>query len=173
MSVSLFINTIVSFVDFTNLKKITNVYLSESILNKQIDQFVSPKFKLTYDNEIMSCFYEKSSYSEDDSYQILKAIKHKKKYVLLTNDRIVELDNEDSKMFQEVVEGMDLNPKHLYTEEHEPLYKSLKILNYLDNGDVDEYILNMVNELASFKEAKYKLPKVNADVRKYQVEGFN
>ena len=159
--------------DFTNLKKITNVYLSESILNKQIDQFVSPKFKLTYDNEIMSCFYEKSSYSEEDLYQILKAIKHKKKYVLLTNDRIVELDNEDSKMFQEVVEGMDLNPKHLYTEEHEPLYKSLKILNYLDNGDVDEYILNMVNELASFKEAKYKLPKVNADVRKYQVEGFN
>ena len=133
--------------DFSNLKKITNVYLSESIMNKQIDQFVSPKFKMTYNNDLMNCFYEKSSYSEDDLYQILKAIQHKKKFVLLKDDRIIDLENEDAKLFKSVVEEMDLNPKHLYTEEHEPLYKTLKIINYIDKKNIDEYILNMVNEL--------------------------
>ena len=158
--------------DFSNLKKITNVYLSESIMNKQIDQFVSPKFKMTYNNDLMNCFYEKSSYSEDDLYQILKAIQHKKKFVLLKDDRIIDLENEDAKLFKSVVEEMDLNPKHLYTEEHEPLYKTLKIINYIDKKNIDEYILNMVNELSTFKETEYQLPKLNCNVRKYQEEGF-
>ena len=102
-------------------------------MNKQIDQFVSPKFKMTYNNDLMNCFYEKSSYSEDDLYQILKAIQHKKKFVLLKDDRIIDLENEDAKLFKSVVEEMDLNPKHLYTEEHEPLYKTLKIINICHN----------------------------------------
>ena len=158
--------------DFSTLKKITNVFLSDSILNKKISQFVSPKFKLVYDNNLMDCFFEKSEYSEEELYQILSSIRNKKKYVMLKGDRIIDLDSEESKVFSQIVKDLDLDPKHLYTEEHEPLYKSLKISNYLDKGEVDGYILKMIDSLANFKNANYQVPQVNGELRKYQVEGY-
>lgn len=158
--------------DFSNLKKITNVYLSETLLNKKVIAFKSPKFKITYNNELMNCFYEQSEYSEEELYQIIKSIQNNKKYVFLNNDRIIELGNDDSNMFNSIVKELDLNPKHLYTEEHEPLYKSLKIANYINKCDVDDYIIQMINEIADFKNAKFEIPEVTCELRSYQIEGY-
>lgn len=159
--------------DFTYLKKICKVYLSDNIANKQIVKFKTPSLKVDYQNNLLSFLLENSKFSDDELYQILKAIRKKQKFFVLDKNTIVDLNNDDATTFEELVEDLKLNEKSLTKKIEKPLYQSFKLQNYQTDITLDDHVLKIINDIANFKNANEPLPNVLATLRPYQIEGFN
>ena len=52
--------------DFTRLKSLTNVYLSENLQKKELRSVGKPVIRVAYKNNLVSVFMEKSEYDESD-----------------------------------------------------------------------------------------------------------
>lgn len=158
--------------DFTELKKLCNVYLSESIMNKKIETFNKHTVIINNKSTVMEAFIETSKYSDEELYDILKALKLKRKFVLLKGDRIVRLDNNEAEEFLESVNILKLDKKNVLKPKQIPIYQSINAYASLNNCKLDEYLTNMIEEIANFKNYAVDLPPLNATLREYQIEGF-
>lgn len=158
--------------DFNDLRKLSEVYLSDSITNKTIETFSKQTVVLTQKSTVMEAVVEESIYSNEELYEILKAIKLKKKYVLLKNNKIITLDNEEANEFYELVDDLKIDKKKVLSHQAIPIYQSLKAYAHLNNCKIDDYLLNMINEISNFKNYDIEIPKVNVSLREYQKEGF-
>ena len=157
--------------DFTDFKKISNVYLSETIQKKQISVFKPPRIKMTFENNIMKVFVDKSEYSNADLYAILEAIKLKKIFVLLKDNRIVSLDDK-SIDFADTIDALKLNTKDLDKPKEKPIYQSLKAFENIDDFSVDSYLDKMVKDISNFKNSDIAVPQINGNLKPYQIEGY-
>ncbi len=167
-------NKILNFLamDFTNLKKLCRVYLSESIANKKIETFNKHTIVINNNSNVMEAFVENSIYTTEELYEILKALKLKKKFVLLKGDRIVRLDNEEAEEFGDAVNLLKLDKNNVLKPKNIPIYQSIKAQANLNNIKLDEYLIEMINEISNFKNNDIPLPKLNATLRDYQKEGY-
>ena len=161
------------YMDFSELKKYCEVYLSESIQNKKVTYFAPAKIQIQCQSNIMQAFVEESKYSDEELYKILAAIKKKKKFIVMQDDRIIDLTNKDAKDFNDTVEELNLNKKKLTESTSLPIAKALKAIAHQNSCNIDDYLLNMINDISNFKNANIKLPSINATLRDYQREGFN
>ncbi|MBR0420410.1 MAG: SNF2 helicase associated domain-containing protein [Erysipelotrichaceae bacterium] len=158
--------------DFSDLKRFCSVYLSDSIQNKKVAMFTPGQIRVTYQNDLMQAFLEDSQYSDSELEEIMKSIKRKKNYVLLSNDRIIDLTSEETKEFFEAVTDIGLNQKKLTVPTSIPIVNSLKAFAYENSCRVDDYLKNMIADIASFKDAKFPVPELNGELRPYQVDAY-
>ena len=159
--------------DFTRLKSLTNVYLSDHLQNKELKSVGKPVIRVTYKNNIVSAFLEKSEYTEEELEKIISGIRRKKKFILLSGDRIVDLDSEAARDFGEAVKDFGLDPKDLYQKKQLSMVNAIKAFAHEKSCRIDKYLRDMIEEIRSFKEAEIKLPALHGELRDYQVEGFN
>ena len=158
--------------DFTRLKSLTNVYLSDTLQSKELHSVGKPVIRVSYKNNIVSVFLEKSEYDEADLEQILAGLRRKKKFILLSGDRIIDLDSETARDLGEAVKDFGMNPKDLYQKKKVSMVAAIKAFSHERCCRVDKYLRDMIEEIRSFKESDIALPKLNADLRDYQAEGF-
>ena len=149
--------------------KLCNVYLSDSIKNKTIQKFSAPSVRIQYDNGLSLIFNKESIYDKEDLENILKALKKKKKYTLLKDDRVVEF-NDDSNLFLDLVNdiGIDFNNDEMRISTQ----AAIKAIAYQNNVEYDDYIKDMIDEIRNFKNSDYEIPHINLNLRDYQIEGF-
>ncbi len=159
--------------DFSHLRSLSTVYLSESISNKRLLSVSNQNFRITYKSGLMELFLEESEFSEEELATIIKALKKKKKYVILEGNKIVDLDNEEAKEFINTVEDFKLEGGDLHAKKQIPMTTAIKALAHQNNCHVDKYLKNMIEDLRTFKNADIALPKLEAKLRAYQREGFN
>ena len=159
--------------DFTRLKSLTNVYLSEQLQNKEIKSIGRPVIRVTYKNNIVQAFLEKSEYSEEDLQKILAGIRKKKKFILLSDNRIVDLDSDAARDFADTVQDFGLNPKDLYHKKQISMVTAIKAFAHEKSCKADRYLRDMIEEIRSFKEADIPVPRLAGELRDYQTEGFN
>ena len=157
--------------DFKHLKSVSEVYLSDKLKSKQMVKFISPNISIVYKNGMMEALMKTSEYTDEELAKIYASIKKKKNYVLLKNDRIVTLD-ENAVTFKNMVDDFSLDSTSLLVKQEVPMYQVFKAYAYEDHVKIDTYLKNLLNTIASFKKSEYELPYVNAELRKYQVEGF-
>lgn len=167
-------NRILGFLrmDMSELRSMCDVFLSDTLKNKSLVTFTGSVIRVNYENDIMSAFVEHTDYSEEELEQILRAIRRRKKFVLLRNDRIVTLDNEQAEDFGSAVEDLELDRRHVYEEKKLTMVQGLKALAHESSCRVDDYVRMMVDELKNFKDADIPVPRVGAELRPYQVEGY-
>ena len=158
--------------DFTRLKTLTNVYLSENLQNKELKSIGKPVIRVTYQNNLVQVFLEKSDFSESELEQIISGLRKKRKYILLSGERIVDLDSEAAKDFGETVKDFEMDPKDLYQKKTVSMINAIKAFSHERSCRVDQYLRDMIEEIRSFKEAEITPPALNAELRDYQVEGF-
>ncbi len=160
--------------DFSELRKLCNVYLSDTIQNKSVAKMSIPSIRIQYENNMMEAFLEESEYSQEELVLIMKAIRQKKNFVLLDNDRIVDISDKESNEFFEAVNDLRLDIKNLYKRQRIETYDALKAYAYLENCTVDDYISKMVLDIKNFKNLDIKIPELSPDtyLRKYQKEAF-
>ncbi len=158
--------------DFSNLKDYCTIYLSESIRNKQILRFSPGTVRIQFENNLTSAFLEESEFSDEELEQIIKAIRKKKHYVQLTDDRIIDLEDDQAKEFVELVDDVGLDPKHLSKEKQITMVNALKGYAHSQNVHVDQYLDNMVNEIKNFQDSEIEVPEINGELRGYQVDGY-
>lgn len=158
--------------DFELLIKMANVYLSESIQNKQVVVFYPPMVCISNGQGIMKAVLDETQFNKDELEAIYKAIKLKKHYILLKNNHIIDLQNPENKEFIETIDDLKINPKKLKHETTVPIFQALLGYAHASRCEINEYLDNLMQELTNFKNQNYPIPKLNATLRKYQVDGF-
>ncbi len=158
--------------DFSDLKKLCRVYLSEEIRGKSLMRLGREVIRIEYHNNLFEAFLAETVYTDRELESILKAIRKKKKFVLLSGSRIVALDDEDALQFAETVADLGLNEKALSERQQVSVVQSLKAMAHQSSCEADEYLRRMTDDLRAFKENAYPLPAVRAELRQYQKEGY-
>jgi len=158
--------------DFTRLKTLTNVYLSENLQNKQLKSVGRPVIRVVYQNNLVRVFLEKSEFSESELEQIISGLRKKRKYILLDGERIVDLDSEAARDFGETVQDFKMDPKDLYRKKTISMIDAIKAFSHERSCRVDKYLRDMIEEIRSFKAADIAAPTLKSPLRDYQAEGF-
>ena len=158
--------------DLSRLKALANIYLSQEILNKQVIKFTPPTIRIQNRSNLLNAIYEDSEYSNEELYQILNAIKKKKKFILLKNN-IINLNDENNSNFSKIAEDLTLFDKNLTKKGKDlPLYFAFKIKNNEFVDSKDDYIDNLYNDFKNYKSLELKPIEVNATLRPYQLDGL-
>ena len=148
------------------------VYISENLKNKKISIATLPAIKMNYNSGILECFLEESIYSPTELKSILEALKNKKRYVLLNKDHILVFKDDDLG-FSEAVKSIGLDDENdIYIKKAIPLYETFKLTSLYKNVQTDDFINEMLKDLANFKLFNIPIPKVLTELRPYQIEGF-
>lgn len=158
--------------DFKRMKSLTNVYLSESLQKIELKSVGRPVIRVTYKNDLVSVFLEKSEYDESELEQIIAGLRKKKKYIMLSGDRIIDLDSEAAKDLGDAVQDFGMNPKDLYKKKTISFITAIKAFSHQRSCRVDKYLRDMIEEIRSFKEAAFTPPVLNGTLREYQEDGF-
>lgn len=163
--------------DLSFLKEFGEVYLSDNLKRVSLKKMTKGQISIKYGVDILSVCFSEFGFSDEELYKLLNGFKSKKKFVKLSKDSIVEVDEELVGQLSEVVEELSLDPKHLNQMQSIPLYHSFK-LNEEDNDYysivVDEQIRPIISEIKNFKNANYDLSfELNNRLRPYQKEAFN
>ena len=158
--------------DFKFLKNYCEVYLSESIKNKSVTLFKPSLIRIEHKSTVMQAFMEHSEFSDDELYEILKGIRKKKKYILLSGDRVINISDEEATKFLELVDDLKLDKENLSKAKDITIAQCLKACISEQGIEQDEYLSNMLKDIREFKSAKYEVPQINGQLRKYQEEGY-
>ena len=157
--------------DLKPLLEVAKVFLSDDIKNTKVIDFPKIKYRIQYENNMMSIFMQESIFSKEELKDIFSKIKKKKKYVLLKNNTIINIESEEATKFLEIVNDFKLDIKELERPKVIPIYQLLKAHAYSDNIEVDDYASKMIEEIANFKN--YDLPHFKGEdiLRNYQLDG--
>ena len=158
--------------ELTDLKEISQIYFSDSILSKKIYSFKKPGLKIKYQSNLLDILMEESRYSDEELLEIISSIKKKKSFVLINNE-IIGLENSDATNFKNEVEDFNLiSSKKIEKKKELPLYyafKNLELLEDKNNNVIDE----LYEDIKNFKSKNYDIPpSINASLRDYQKEGY-
>lgn len=159
--------------DFTRMKTLTNVYLSDNLRNKELRSIGKPVIRVAYQNHLVSVFLEKSDFTESELEQIIAGLRKRRKYILLDGERIVDLDSEAARDFGETVKDFGMDSGNLYREKTISMIHAIKAFSHERSCRVDKYLRDMIEEIRSFKEAEIPVPDLKAELREYQREGFS
>ncbi len=158
--------------DLSLLNKLANVYVSDTLKNKKILDFPKLKYHINYNNNMMDVFLEDSSFSDEELDKIIKAIRKKKSYIKLTDNVILNLNNNEARDFYDVTTDLHLDSKKLKETKTMPIYNRFKLINYKDDYPLDKYMEEVINSISSFKNKKMELPTYDYELKQYQKEAI-
>ena len=156
--------------DFTELKTLATVYLSESILSKDLTTFQVPNIKINYDSNLLDVFIDNSIYTDEELIDILSAIKHKKKFVVLKNS-IIDVSGANSTKFFDLTNDFKLAQKNQITPQKLPVYYAFKSLGDAEGINLQDKVVAILEDIKSFKKNEIEIPPIEGTLRKYQIEG--
>ena len=172
------VNNIGNFLktDFEKFHNVATIYLSENIKKMQVKKISKSVTNLGYDTGMLSVCFENLNYTNEELYKILSGIKKKVKYVKLNKNTIIDLEGEEAKELEKVVNEFQLDEKHLAETQVIPLYQSLKLLNNTEDFKfftTDEIIRKILSDIANYKNSDFSVPEsLRQYMRDYQVDAF-
>ena len=155
-----------------NLRAIAEVYFSKELDSRKTSSFTSPQITIKKDGSMLDVLVGSSVYSEEELKAILIGLKRKKKFVKI-GDSFINLTSEETKEFYNLAKDLDLiNENSLREQKQLPLYYAFKAYGK-DNDflSMDSYLDEVFNDLKNFAESDLKMPKINGDLRGYQIDG--
>jgi len=160
------------YLDFSYLKKLSNVYLSDSIKKLQVLRFNPPTVKVRYESTLGLVFESESQFSNSELEEIIKGIRRRKKYVLLNDDTIIDLSNNQNNTYNDIVTNLDLDIKNLLESKRINYINSIKLSYFNYDIDLDEFIINLLNDIKNYKNIDIDIPYIKGELRPYQIEGY-
>ena len=155
-----------------NLRAVAEVYFSKELDSRKTLSFNSPKITIKKDGSMLDVLVDNSIYTDEELKTILIGLKRKKKFVKI-GDSFINLTSEDTKGFYNLAKDLDLiSENSLHSKKQLPLYYAFKAYGQdHDFLSMDTYLDDVFNELKNFSEQDIKMPKINGDLRGYQIEG--
>ena len=156
--------------DFTELKKVADVYLSDNITSKNLSSFKIPSIRMNVENNLLDVFLEDSIYSQEELLAILSALKQKKKFILL-KDNVINIEDEKAKTFLSHVNDYDLMDNSSIIPQKLPIYYAFKTIDDVHGIDINGKVIEIISDIKDFKQADVKVASIEGELRKYQKEG--
>ena len=155
-----------------NLRAIAEVYFSKDLDSRKTSSFTSPQTTIKKDGSMLDVLVGNSVYSDDELKTILIGLKRKKKFVKI-GDSFISLTSEETKEFYNLAKDLDLiNENSLNSKKQLPLYYAFKAYGKDSSFlSMDSYLDDVFNDLKNFADSDVKIPKINGDLRGYQIDG--
>lgn len=161
--------------DYSRLKEIADVYLSEEIMRLKKTKLNKIVIKASSGTQWLSVQVSSDQYSQKDLKKILSAYKKKKKFVLLKDD-FISLDN------KEVLEELaNIDETFSLDENLEskdiPIYQIFKLPSFesTENYDIecDKKVIDIIKNIKNFKSTPVSLSdSLLTILRSYQIEAI-
>lgn len=164
--------------DYKKLESFGDVYYSDRLKEKKV--YIKPTITAginTNDNDYLEFNFQIEDINPSEYKNILEALNEKRKYYKLKDDSFLSLENEELRSFLMLVDSMD--NKNKTGKIHIGRNKSFILNSYIKDKKLDfikgtEIIEDISKKLSNLKKLKFKVPNnLNAELRKYQVTGFN
>ena len=155
-----------------NLQKVAEIYFSKDLDSRKTSSFTSPNITIKKDGSMLEVLVDGSIYSDEELKTILIGLKRKKKFVKI-GDNFINLMSDDTKEFYSLAKDLDLiSENSLHSKKELPLYYAFKAYGK-DNSflSMDSYLDDVFNELKNFSDSNIEIPKINGELRSYQVDG--
>lgn len=155
-----------------NLQKVAEIYFSKDLDSRKTSSFTSPNITIKKDGSMLEVLVDGSIYSDEELKTILIGLKRKKKFVKI-GDNFINLMSDDTKEFYSLAKDLDLiSENSLHSKKELPLYYAFKAYGK-DNSflSMDSYLDDVFNELKNFSNSSIEIPKINGELRSYQVDG--
>ena len=157
--------------DFSELKSLAEVYLSDNIKMKTASKFTSPQFMVNSNGSMVDVFLNDSIYTDEELKEIYLAIKQKKKYIFL-KDNIINLDDPSAEEFKEHIDEYSLlSDKKISTFNQLPIYYAFKSLDGLNGVKLNNEVKDILSTIKDFKKADIDIAPINGELRDYQIDG--
>jgi len=155
-----------------NLRAVATLYFSKNLENRSTSSFASPNISIKKEGSMLEVLVDNSVYSDEELKAILIGLKRKKKFVKI-GDNFISLLSDDTKKFYDFAKDFDLiNENSLNKKKEVPLYYAFKAYGN-DNSflSMDSYLDEVFTDLKGFSESNIEIPKINGELRPYQVDG--
>ena len=113
--------------DLTDLKKISDIYLSDNIKDVKTKKMQRVSARMSYKTGMLDICFEESGFSDEELFKIINSLKKKIRFVKLNKNTIIEVDEEDAEKLLNTINTFKLDPKKLNETQNVPLYQTLKI----------------------------------------------
>lgn len=155
-----------------NLQKVAEIYFSKDLDSRKTSSFTSPNITIKKDGSMLEVLVDGSIYSDEELKTILIGLKRKKKFVKI-GDSFINLMSDDTKEFYSLAKDLDLiSENSLHSKKELPLYYAFKAYGKGNSFlSMDSYLDDVFNELKNFSDSNIEIPKINGELRSYQVDG--
>lgn len=154
------------------LKEISTVFVSDSIKNLKPIKTSGNPIGVRYTNNWLELVFNENFFNADELQTILDSLKKKKKYHLLKDGTILNLQEKFFQDFENVIDSAGLNNKKLERTMNVPMFKILQLDNFIDQKSIPQEVVKFLHDLRNFKNINYPIDKELSKVlRDYQKDG--
>lgn len=162
--------------DLSELQKVSEIYLSESIKRTQVRSMGRMTSHLSYNTGMLDICFANSEFTNEELETIIRSLRKKTRFVKLNKNTILEVSTEEAERLLNTVDEFKLDITKLNDVQTIPLYQSLKLANKefeVLNYKLDESLKLLVEEITNFKELSYQVPdSLKSVMRPYQVDAY-
>ena len=159
--------------DLFQLKEYATVYISDSIKKLNFKTIQSSGVGIRFNNNWLEIVFNEEVIALKDLDEILKSLKEKKKYHLLKDGTILNLQDKFITDLKEVIETIGVPASQLQKEMNIPLFKMMRFESLFDQKAIPKEIEHFLHDLKTYKNKPYPLiKKLDVVLRDYQKEGF-
>lgn len=131
------------------------------------------------DNGLLEISFDYGDINKNEIRDILSSFRKKKRYHRLKDGSFLNLDDENIREMQEIINDIDITDKKLLEEKiHMPIYRLMYLdskLANLDNFyiDKDAHLKKLLSDIRNGAKLEHKVPDGVVEIlREYQTEGY-
>ncbi len=159
--------------DLHKLKEYATVYISDSIKHLSFKKVTSPGIGVRYNNNWLEIVFNEEFVTLEELEDVLKSMQAKKKYHLLKDGTVLNLDDKYLTDLKDIVETIGVPTSKLQKEMNVPLFKMMRFESLLEQKSIPKEIERFLYDLKNYKNKPYPItPKLLPVLRDYQKEGF-
>lgn len=159
-------------IELDSLKELATIFISDSIKNLKPKKAIGDPVGVRYSNNWLELIFDDSFCNIDELQNVLASIKKKKKYHLLKDGTILNLQEKYFSDLENMVDSIGIENKKIQKSMQIPMFKLLQIENLVDFKQLPKEGIKFLHDLRNYKNINYPIDKeLNKVLRDYQKEG--
>ena len=155
-----------------SLKEIATVFISDTIKNLKPVKASGSPVGIKYSNNWLELVFNESFLNIDELQEILNSLKKKKKYHLLKDGTILNIQEKFFQDFESIIDSVGLSNKKLTRNMQIPIFKILQLERFYDLKEIPDQAIKFLHDLRNYKNINYPIDKELYKVlRDYQKDG--
>lgn len=158
--------------DLEALKEIATVYVSDAIKKLKPVKAGGTPVGIRYSNNWLELVFNDDFCNIDELQEVLDSIKNKRKYHLLKDGTILNIQEKFFQDMEELISSVGLSNKKIEKTMQVPIFKILQLEQFVDYKDIPKEAVKFLHDIRNFKTINYPIDKdLGKILRDYQKEG--
>ena len=158
--------------DLESLKELATVFISDSIKKLKPIKSGGTPIGIRYSNNWLELVFNDDFCNIEELQEVLDSIKKKRKYHLLKDGTILNIQEKFFQDMEELVDSVGLSNKKIEKTMQIPVFKILQLEKFVDYKDIPKEAVKFLHDIRNFKTINYPIDKdLSKILRDYQKEG--